>query len=156
MSQISLLLFKEGTRLPYLQVQDCNITPWRWGSGVRHQRERAQGHPYQGQLSQVKSAFTPGQHQAPKVLTADRVTCLLSTDQAQSQSHLCAEQHTGVCACLQVWQEFHPLKDQFSSLQSLSHAWLFAIPWTAPHQVSLSIIVDITVIWVKFTHSSPF
>ena len=28
---------------------------------------------------------------------------------------------------------------QFSSLQSLSHVWLFAMPWTAAHQASLSI-----------------
>ena len=28
---------------------------------------------------------------------------------------------------------------QFSSVQLLSHAWLFATPWTAPHQASLSI-----------------
>ena len=28
---------------------------------------------------------------------------------------------------------------QFSSVQSLSHVWLFAIPWTAAHQASLSI-----------------
>ena len=27
---------------------------------------------------------------------------------------------------------------QFSSVQSLSHVWLFAIPWTAAHQASLS------------------
>ena len=29
---------------------------------------------------------------------------------------------------------------QFSSVQSLSHVWLFATPWTAAHQASLSII----------------
>ena len=28
---------------------------------------------------------------------------------------------------------------QFSSVQSLSHVWLFATPWTAPRQASLSI-----------------
>ena len=27
---------------------------------------------------------------------------------------------------------------QFSSVQSLSHVWLFAIPWTAAHQAALS------------------
>ena len=31
------------------------------------------------------------------------------------------------------------LLDQFSSVQSLSHVWLFATPWTAAHQASLSI-----------------
>ena len=30
-------------------------------------------------------------------------------------------------------------KDQFSSVQSLSCVWLFATPWTAAHQASLSI-----------------
>ena len=29
-------------------------------------------------------------------------------------------------------------RSQFSSLQSLSHVWLFATPWTAAHQASLS------------------
>ena len=31
------------------------------------------------------------------------------------------------------------LRLQFSSVRSLSHVWLFATPWTAAHQVSLSI-----------------
>ena len=31
------------------------------------------------------------------------------------------------------------LSDQFSSVQSFSHVWLFVIPWTAAHQTSLSI-----------------
>ena len=31
------------------------------------------------------------------------------------------------------------LSVQFSSLQSLSHIWLFVTPWTAAHQASLSI-----------------
>ena len=31
------------------------------------------------------------------------------------------------------------LNDQFSSVQSLSHFWLFVTPWTAAHQASLSI-----------------
>ena len=31
-------------------------------------------------------------------------------------------------------------KGKFSSVQSLSHVWLFATPWTAGHQASLSII----------------
>ena len=33
----------------------------------------------------------------------------------------------------------HCSSDQFSSVQSLSHVWLFAAPWTAAHQASLSI-----------------
>ena len=32
-----------------------------------------------------------------------------------------------------------PLSLQFSSVQSLSRVWLFATPWTAAHQTSLSI-----------------
>ena len=31
------------------------------------------------------------------------------------------------------------LVNQFSSVQSLSHVWLFVTPWTAAHQASLSI-----------------
>ena len=92
----------------------------------------------------------PWSASGPQVLIADRVTCLLSTDQAQRVAITYSVQSsTGVCACLQVWTEFHPLKDQFSSLQSLTHVQLFATPWTAPHQASLSIIVDIMVIWVN-------
>ena len=33
----------------------------------------------------------------------------------------------------------HRLTDTFSSVQSLSHAWLFATPWTVACQASLSI-----------------
>ena len=44
---------------------------------------------------------------------------------------------------LNRWSRLTPLAishvDQFSSVQSLSHAWLFATPWTAACQVSLSI-----------------
>ena len=34
------------------------------------------------------------------------------------------------------------MKKSFSSVQSLSHVWLFATPWTAAHQVSLSITIS--------------
>ena len=34
---------------------------------------------------------------------------------------------------------FYPSDSQFSSVQSLSHVWLFATPWTAACQASLSI-----------------
>ena len=37
-----------------------------------------------------------------------------------------------------VWR-WHDTVHQFSSLQSLSHVWLFATPWTAACQTSLSI-----------------
>ena len=44
---------------------------------------------------------------------------------------------------LNRWSRLTPLVishvDQFSSVQSLSHVCLFATPWTAAHQVSLSI-----------------
>ena len=33
----------------------------------------------------------------------------------------------------------HTGQNQFSSLQLLSHVWLFVTPWTAAHQASLSI-----------------
>ena len=33
-----------------------------------------------------------------------------------------------------------PPKAMFSSIQSFSHVWVFATPWTAAHQASLSII----------------
>ena len=35
--------------------------------------------------------------------------------------------------------QFLPIVSQFSSVQSLSRVWLFATPWTAVHQASLSI-----------------
>ena len=51
--------------------------------------------------------------------------------------------------CNGIWSERHchkapclPLdkgQAQFSSVQSLSHVWLFATPWTTAHQASLSI-----------------
>jgi len=39
--------------------------------------------------------------------------------------------------CLQITVRWHQLG--FSSVQSLSHVWLFATPWTAARQASLSI-----------------
>ena len=36
-------------------------------------------------------------------------------------------------------QVLPPLSVQFRSVQSLSYVWLFAAPWTAAHQASLSI-----------------
>ena len=39
-----------------------------------------------------------------------------------------------VCGCICIYTSV-----QFSSVQSLSHVWLFATPWTAAHQASLSI-----------------
>ena len=42
---------------------------------------------------------------------------------------------------------------QFSSVQSLSHVWLFAIPWTAAHQGSLSITNSRSLLKLMSTHS---
>ena len=39
---------------------------------------------------------------------------------------------------LKLW-ETHGICSQFSSVQSLSHVWLFATPWTAARQASLSV-----------------
>ena len=42
-----------------------------------------------------------------------------------------------------LWEDWSTqvqvLLGKFSSAQSLSHVWLFATPWTAAHQASLSI-----------------
>ena len=40
-----------------------------------------------------------------------------------------------------IWHRFEnsPVPHQFSSVQSLSHVWLFLTPWTAAHKASLSI-----------------
>ena len=43
-----------------------------------------------------------------------------------------------LCIVLRVF-EFHLFTYQFSSVQSFSHVWLFATPWIAAHQASLSI-----------------
>ena len=42
---------------------------------------------------------------------------------------------------VEVWQKIAKFCNavQFSSVQSLSHIWLFATPWTAAHQASMSI-----------------
>ena len=39
---------------------------------------------------------------------------------------------------IKKWQEYTELYKKRSSVQSLSHVQLFAIPWTAAHQASLS------------------
>ena len=41
--------------------------------------------------------------------------------------------------CLAIKYKFYFTSVQFSSVQSLSCVWLFATPWTAAHQASLSI-----------------
>ena len=51
----------------------------------------------------------------------------------------------GTIDCLQIGKEYvkfvycYPAYAEFSSIQSLSHVWLFVTPWTAAHQASLSI-----------------
>ena len=42
------------------------------------------------------------------------------------------------CAVLKIRHQAH-LESMFSSVQSLSRVWFFAIPWIAAHQASLSI-----------------
>ena len=52
-----------------------------------------------------------------------------------------------MCVCIYIWlihfvaqqKLSHQYKATISSVQSLSHVWLFATPWTAAHQASLSI-----------------
>ena len=50
------------------------------------------------------------------------------------QPALCSRHHTQGFVTFSKWTSV-----QFSSVQSLSHVWLFATPWTAEHQTSLSI-----------------
>ena len=45
------------------------------------------------------------------------------------------------------------LKVQFSSVQLLSWVWLFATPWTAAHQASLSITNSRSLLKLMFTES---
>ena len=61
--------------------------------------------------------------------------------------HLLQEIHTSNYFCDKsekgmhkwpLWRTIHP-SVQFSSVQSLSHVWLFATPWIAARQASLSI-----------------
>ena len=58
--------------------------------------------------------------------------------------------YTGVCMCAKSIQ-FSSV--QFSSLQSLSHVRLFATPWTAAHQASLSITNTQSLLKLTFTES---
>ena len=44
-----------------------------------------------------------------------------------------------VCKLLDVTLHLMLIVIQFNSIQSLSHVWLFATPWIAAHQASLSI-----------------
>ena len=57
------------------------------------------------------------------------------------QAHLTATKHNTASSsrllCTTMWN--CSLSFQFSSFQSLSHAWLFVTPWTAVGQASLSI-----------------
>ena len=56
--------------------------------------------------------------------------------------------------CCGTYQHFIPfLSVQFSSVQSLSHAQLFATPWTAPRQASLSITSSRSLLKLTSTES---
>ena len=46
---------------------------------------------------------------------------------------------TGGVTCFSLGLSHDHMRYQFSSVQSLSHVWLFATPWIAAHQASLSI-----------------
>ena len=58
---------------------------------------------------------------------------------------VCAVWHAWMAPSLVGWQTLHCAKaasrlwSQFSSVQSLSHVWLFATQWTSAHQAYLSI-----------------
>ena len=51
-----------------------------------------------------------------------------------SQVRHCKEHY-----CIGTWNVRSMNQDKFSSVQLLSHVWLFATPWTSARQVSLSI-----------------
>ena len=44
-----------------------------------------------------------------------------------------------ICISIKVKEKIWWLTHEFSSVQSLNHVWLFATPWIAAHQASLSI-----------------
>ena len=48
--------------------------------------------------------------------------------------------------------KFISLQYQFSSVQSFSHVWLFATPWTAAHQASLSITNSWSLLKLMWCH----
>ena len=58
------------------------------------------------------------------------VTITLST--RQQKRHWCIEESYGLCGRGRRWEDL-------GVVQSLRHFWLFAIPWTAARQASLSI-----------------
>ena len=52
-----------------------------------------------------------------------------------------------------VTGQFSITLDNFSSVQSLSYVWLFATPWTAAHQASLSITNSQSLLELMFIES---
>ena len=48
--------------------------------------------------------------------------------------------------------KFISLQYQFSSVQTFSHVWLFATPWTAAHQASLSITNSWSLLKLMWCH----
>ena len=69
---------------------------------------------------------------SPKMEVWGLKKCLLFFPQALSLTHSHTSSHVFLIATLGDGY-------QFSSAESLSHVWLFAIPWTAARQASLSI-----------------
>ena len=67
--------------------------------------------------------------------------CIIFIDLSKYNWHktLCKFKVYKVMICCKPLQTVYHKKVQFSSVHSLSHVWLFATPWTAACQASLSI-----------------
>ena len=63
---------------------------------------------------------------------------LMDFEDINSISLYCCEEHTYIARGMKNSQDFYYTCNQFSSVQPLSHVWLFVTPWIAASQTSLS------------------
>ena len=87
------------------------------------------------QVPKVNAGFS--RDQTPSLSSFPRFLKLKTHESTKSTP--CQETSRGLCSPFWSYLLLTPLKQFFSSVQSLSHVRLFATPWTAARQASLSI-----------------
>ena len=90
------------------------------------------------QVPKVNAGFS--RDQTPSLSSFPRFLKLKTHESTKSTP--CQETSRGLCSPFWSYLLLTPLKQFFSSVQSLSHVRLFATPWTAARQASLSFTVS--------------
>ena len=98
LSQISLLLLKEGMRLPYLQVWDCDITPGGGAVGCGIRERELKDTPTMGSWASSSLYSTLVSIRPPSAHSRQSSMSSVNRSGTNNCNHiLCAEQHWGMC-----------------------------------------------------------